>query len=147
MTATPFSYSIQYIRSVIMGPTRTNVLVTTLSQTGQRTGQKSARESDHDRQSRGRRKKAPTHQRVHQVIDRPTRRGDGLGGNGLSIIAYTVAGGLNKAWSQRILVDGKERTFGLGKWPQITPPLPGNSLSRTLASETTARTSENRNTI
>ena len=53
-------------------------------------------------------------------IDRPTRRGDGLGGNGLSIIAYTVAGGLNKAWSQRILVDGKERTFGLGKWPQIT---------------------------
>ena len=53
-------------------------------------------------------------------IDRPTRRGDGLGGNGLSIMAYTVAGGLNKAWSQRILVDGKERTFGLGKWPQIT---------------------------
>ena len=52
-------------------------------------------------------------------IDRPTRRGDGLGGNGLSIVAYTVAGGLNKAWSQRILVDGKERTFGLGKWPQI----------------------------
>ena len=55
-------------------------------------------------------------------IDRPTRRGDGLGGNGLSIIAYTnAAGGLNKAWSQRILVDGKERTFGLGRWPQITP--------------------------
>ena len=53
-------------------------------------------------------------------IDRPTRRGDGLGGNGLSIMAYTVAGGLNKAWSQRIVVDGKERTFGLGKWPQIT---------------------------
>ena len=53
-------------------------------------------------------------------IDRPTRRGDGLGGNGLSIIAYTVAGGLNKSWSQRILVDGKARTFGLGKWPQIT---------------------------
>ena len=54
-------------------------------------------------------------------IDRPTRRGDGLGGNGLSIIAYPVTGGLNKAWSQRIVVDGKERTFGLGKWPQITP--------------------------
>ena len=53
-------------------------------------------------------------------IDRPTRRGDGLGSNGLSIIAYTVAGGLNKSWSQRILVDGKARTFGLGKWPQIT---------------------------
>ena len=30
------------------------------------------------------------------------------------------AGGLNKSWSQRILVDGKARTFGLGKWPQIT---------------------------
>ena len=55
-------------------------------------------------------------------IDRPTRRGDGLGGNGLSIIAYTnAAGELNKAWSQRIVVDGKDRTFGLGKWPQITP--------------------------
>ena len=53
-------------------------------------------------------------------IDRPTRRGDGLGGNGLSIIAYNVAGGLNKSWSQRLLVDGKARTFGLGKWPQIT---------------------------
>ena len=55
-------------------------------------------------------------------IDRPTRRGDGLGGNGLSIIAYTnAAGELNKAWSQRIVVDGKDRTFGLGRWPQITP--------------------------
>ena len=67
MTATPFSYSIQHIRSVIMAPTRINVLILTLSQTGQRTGQKSARESDHDRQSRGRRKTAPTHQHVHQV--------------------------------------------------------------------------------
>ena len=55
-------------------------------------------------------------------IDRPTRRGDGLGGNGLSIIAYTnAAGELHKAWSQRIVVDGKDRTFGLGRWPQITP--------------------------
>ena len=54
-------------------------------------------------------------------IDRPTRRGDGRGSNGLSIIAYTnAAGGLNKAWSQRIIVDGKERTFGLGRWPYIT---------------------------
>ena len=53
-------------------------------------------------------------------IDRPGRWGDGLGSNGLSIIAYTVTGGINKAWSQRIVVDGKERTFGLGKWPQIT---------------------------
>ena len=55
-------------------------------------------------------------------IDRPGRWGDGLGGNGLSIIAYTnAARGINKAWSQRIVVDGKERTFGLGRWPQITP--------------------------
>ena len=53
-------------------------------------------------------------------IDRPGRWGDGLGGNGLSIIAYTVTGGINKAWSQRIVVDGKERTFGLGKWTRIT---------------------------
>ena len=54
-------------------------------------------------------------------IDRPTRRGDGRGGNGLSIIAYTnAAGGLNKAWSQRVLVDGKQRTFGLGRLPYIT---------------------------
>ena len=54
-------------------------------------------------------------------IDRPTRQGDGLGGNGLSILAYYNAdGGLNLAWSQRILIDTKLRTFGLGRWPQIT---------------------------
>ena len=54
-------------------------------------------------------------------IDRPGRWGDGRGGNGLSIISYTnAAGGLNKAWSQRIIVDGKERTFGLRRWPYIT---------------------------
>ena len=53
-------------------------------------------------------------------IDRPGRWGDGLGSYGLSIIAYPVTGGINKAWSQRIVVDSKDRTFGLGKWPQIT---------------------------
>ena len=54
-------------------------------------------------------------------IDRPGRWGDGLGSYGLSIIAYNnAAGGINKAWSQRIVVDGKERTFGLGRWTQIT---------------------------
>ena len=55
-------------------------------------------------------------------IERPGRWGDGLGSYGLSIIAYTnAASGINKAWSQRIVVDGKDRTFGLGRWPQITP--------------------------
>ncbi len=54
-------------------------------------------------------------------IDRPGRWGDGRGGNGLSIIGYTTAdGGINLAWSQRILVDGTQRTFGLGRWPNIS---------------------------
>lgn len=56
-----------------------------------------------------------------KTIDRPGRWGDGHGGNGLSIIAYAnAAGGLNMSWSQRILVEGKPATFGLGRWPQIT---------------------------
>ena len=55
-------------------------------------------------------------------IDRPGRWGDGRGGNGLSIVAYANAGGgINRAWSQRILVDGEQRTFGLGRWPNISP--------------------------
>lgn len=55
-------------------------------------------------------------------IDRRGRWGDGRGSNGLSIIAYPVkgAGGLNLSWSQRILVEGKPATFGLGRWPNIT---------------------------
>ena len=64
-------------------------------------------------------------------IDRPGRWGDGRGGNGLSIIAYTnAAGGINLAWSQRILVDGKQRTFGLGRWPNKSP-----TVARKLAFE------------
>ena len=56
-----------------------------------------------------------------KTIDRAGRWGDGRGSNGLSIIAYdNAAGGLNLSWSQRILVEGKQTTFGLGRWPQIS---------------------------
>lgn len=54
-----------------------------------------------------------------KTIDRKGRWGDGRGGNGLSIMAYrNAAGGLNKAWSQRILVDGERKTFGLAPFPK-----------------------------
>ena len=54
-------------------------------------------------------------------IDRPGRFGDGRGSHGLSILAYANSkGGINKSWSQRILIDDRERTLGLGTYPLIS---------------------------
>ena len=54
-------------------------------------------------------------------IDRTGRFGDGYGSHGLSILAKrNAAGGINLVWSQRTLVDGEEKTFGLGSYPLVT---------------------------
>lgn len=54
-------------------------------------------------------------------IDRPGRFGDGYGSHGLSILAKrNAAGEISRVWSQRILVDGEGKTFGLGSYPLVT---------------------------
>ena len=54
-------------------------------------------------------------------IKEPGKRGDGRGSHGLAIVARKKAGGgLNLFWQQRVLVDDKQRTIGLGPYPVIT---------------------------
>lgn len=54
-------------------------------------------------------------------IDRSGRFGDGYGSHGLSLLAKTnAAGGLNLVWSQRILINGKKSTLGLGPLWAVT---------------------------
>ena len=54
-------------------------------------------------------------------INRPGRYGDGRGGLGLSLLVKeTKNGRMSKSWSQRIRINGKLRTRGLGSWPVVT---------------------------
>ena len=54
-------------------------------------------------------------------IKEPCKRGDGRGSHGLAIIAREKAGGgLSLFWQQRVLIDDKQRTIGLGNYPEIT---------------------------
>ena len=51
----------------------------------------------------------------------PGRFGDGRGGYGLSLLVRptTVPGRLSKTWNQRILINGKPRSIGLGSFPVV----------------------------
>ena len=54
-------------------------------------------------------------------IKEPCKRGDGHGSHGLAIVARKKAGGgLRLFWQQRVLIDGRQRTIGLGNYPEIT---------------------------
>ena len=54
-------------------------------------------------------------------IKEPGKRGDGRDSHGLAIIARKKAGGgLRLFWQQRVLIDDKQRTIGLGNYPEIT---------------------------
>ena len=61
-----------------------------------------------------------THTKVKNLAE-PIRIGDGRGGNGLSILCKSRAGGgWSKTWSQRIRIDGRVRMIGLGAFPMVT---------------------------
>lgn len=61
-----------------------------------------------------------SHNNIREITQ-PGRYGDGRGSYGLSILGKrNAAGGLNLVWSQRIQIDGKTTTLGLGTFPIIT---------------------------
>ncbi len=56
-----------------------------------------------------------------RTIGRPGVYGDGRGGRGLSLRVYrTVDGRLTKTWRQRVRVEGRLTSIGLGPYPEIT---------------------------
>ena len=54
-------------------------------------------------------------------VRQPGRYGDGHGGHGLSLLVTRRANGrLSKRWTQRVHIDGKYTSLGLGVWPAVT---------------------------
>ena len=53
-------------------------------------------------------------------VDQPGRYGDGRGGFGLSLLVRPVKDGLGKNWQQRVRVNDKERSLGLGPYPELS---------------------------
>lgn len=54
-------------------------------------------------------------------VSRPGRYGDGRGGYGLSLLVRKqVNGRVSKTWSQRVRINGKVTSIGLGKYPLVT---------------------------
>jgi len=55
------------------------------------------------------------------TVKRPGRYGDGRGGHGLSLLVKaTTNGRVGKYWSQRIVIDGRPTSVGLGSYPRIS---------------------------
>ncbi len=56
-----------------------------------------------------------------RTVRRPGRYGDGRGGHGLSLLVKaTKSGRVGKYWSQRIVIDGRPTSVGLGSYPRIS---------------------------
>ena len=57
-----------------------------------------------------------------KTVRQPGRYGDGRGGHGLSLLVQPtrIAGRWSKTWSQRLRIDGKQRSIGLGSYPTVT---------------------------
>ena len=56
-----------------------------------------------------------------RTISRPGVYGDGRGGRGLSLRVHrTVTGRITKTWRQRVRIDGRLTSIGLGPYPEIT---------------------------
>ena len=56
-----------------------------------------------------------------RAVTEPGRYGDGRGNFGLSLLVKpTAIGGLSKSFAQRLRVNGKVLTIGLGPWPLVT---------------------------
>ena len=56
-----------------------------------------------------------------RTVKRPGRYGDGRGGHGLSLLVKATKNGrIGKYWSQRIVIDGRPTSIGLGSYPRIS---------------------------
>ena len=56
-----------------------------------------------------------------RTISRPGVYGDGRGGRGLSLRVHrTVSGRITKTWRQRVRIDGRLTSIGLGPYPEVT---------------------------
>ena len=56
-----------------------------------------------------------------RTIGRPGVYGDGRGGRGLSLRVHrTASGRITKTWRQRVRIDGRLTSIGLGPYPEIT---------------------------
>lgn len=56
-----------------------------------------------------------------RTVKRPGRYGDGRGGHGLSLLVKATKNGrVGKYWSQRIIIDGRPTSIGLGSYPTIS---------------------------
>ncbi|MDE2773514.1 MAG: tyrosine-type recombinase/integrase [Gemmatimonadota bacterium] len=56
-----------------------------------------------------------------RTIGRPGVYGDGRGGRGLSLRVHrTAAGRISKTWRQRVRIEGRLTSVGLGPYPEIT---------------------------
>jgi integrase len=66
-------------------------------------------------------------------IDRPGRYGDGRGGFGLSLLVRPVKDGLGKNWQQRVRVNDKVRSLGLGSYPDVSLSIVRNRAAKNVA--------------
>ncbi len=56
-----------------------------------------------------------------KAVNRPGRYGDGRGGHGLSLLVKPASsGGFSKSWAQRLRINGRLVSLGLGSYPVIT---------------------------
>ncbi len=56
-----------------------------------------------------------------RMVSRPGVYGDGRGGRGLSLRVHrTVSGRVTKTWRQRVRIDGRLTSIGLGPYPEVT---------------------------
>ncbi len=56
-----------------------------------------------------------------RTVSRPGVYGDGRGGRGLSLRVHrTVTGRMTKTWRQRVRIDGRLTSIGLGPYPEVT---------------------------
>ena len=56
-----------------------------------------------------------------RTVNRPGVYGDGRGGRGLSLRVHrTKTGRISKTWRQRLRIEGRLTSVGLGPYPEIT---------------------------
>ena len=56
-----------------------------------------------------------------KTVTKPGRYGDGRGGHGLSLLVKpTTTGRVSRTWAQRLRIDGKPVSLGLGSFPVVT---------------------------
>ncbi|MYA43962.1 MAG: DUF4102 domain-containing protein, partial [Gemmatimonadetes bacterium] len=56
-----------------------------------------------------------------RTVNRPGVYGDGRGGRGLSLRVHrTLDGRITKTWRQRVRIEGRLTSIGLGPYPEVT---------------------------